>query len=84
MSRHEGSGGEVEWAAADATELRFNPAGFGWKSYKDENNTPMTFNGADVRGAVWMRYVGGSMMSTTTTDQQRGPQLPAEVVDEIA
>lgn len=49
-------------AAADVAELRFNPAGFGWKSYKDENNTPTTFNGADVRGAVWMRYVGHAIM----------------------
>jgi len=38
-------------------ELRFNPAGFGWKSYKDEANTPTTFNGADVRGATWLRCV---------------------------
>lgn len=52
----------MTWPVADVAELRFNPAGFGWKSYKDENNTPTTFNGADVRGAVWMRYVSAVMM----------------------
>lgn len=36
-------------------ELRFNPAGFGWKSYKDEANQPTTFVGSDVRGASWFR-----------------------------
>lgn len=29
-----------------------------------------------------MRYVIGAMMKTTTTDWQRGPQLPAQAVDE--
>jgi hypothetical protein len=40
---------------ADLPELRFNSAGFGWKSFKDESNTPATFTGSDVRGAQWIR-----------------------------
>lgn len=41
-------------------ELRFNSAGFGWKSYKDESNAPTTFTGTDVRGAQWLRYAMSS------------------------
>ncbi|CAK9786975.1 SSrecog-domain-containing protein [Cutaneotrichosporon oleaginosum] len=41
--------------SSDLGKLRFNSAGFGWKSFKDESNTPSTFNGSDVRGAQWLR-----------------------------
>jgi len=37
------------------SELRFNAAGFGWKSYQSEENNPMTYSGGDVRGATWLR-----------------------------
>jgi hypothetical protein len=40
---------------ADHPELRFNAAGFGWKSYASEENEPVTYSGADVRSAVWIR-----------------------------
>ena len=36
-------------------ELRFNAAGFGWKSYQSDDNNPATFSGADIRGASWRR-----------------------------
>jgi hypothetical protein len=36
-------------------ELRFNPAGFGFKRYNDEANQPTIFAGADVKQAQWIR-----------------------------
>ncbi|GFZ44452.1 FACT complex subunit POB3 [Saitozyma sp. JCM 24511] len=39
----------------DLGKLRFNAAGFGWKSYASEENEPVTYSGADVRSAVWIR-----------------------------
>lgn len=36
-------------------ELRFNAAGFGWKSYQSEDNTPITYSGSDIRSATWQR-----------------------------
>ncbi|KAL7420413.1 FACT complex subunit [Cryptotrichosporon argae] len=41
--------------SAELGKLRFNPVGFGWKSYKNEDQTPTTFNGSDVRSAQWLR-----------------------------
>jgi hypothetical protein len=55
---------------ANSAELRFNVAGFGWKSYSEEANQPVTFSGSDVRGAQWIRSVlprrrrGAKLMST--------------------
>lgn len=39
------------------SELRFNAAGFGWKSYSAEENAPVTYSGADIRQAQWFRCV---------------------------
>ncbi|KAK1921138.1 putative subunit of the heterodimeric FACT complex [Papiliotrema laurentii] len=36
-------------------KLRFNAAGFGWKSYQSEDNTPITYSGSDIRSATWQR-----------------------------
>ncbi|WVW81185.1 FACT complex subunit POB3 [Kwoniella bestiolae CBS 10118] len=38
----------------DIGKLRFNAAGFGWKTYTSED-TPTTYNGHDVRHATWLR-----------------------------
>ncbi|WWC67387.1 FACT complex subunit POB3 [Kwoniella pini CBS 10737] len=38
----------------DLGKLRFNAAGFGWKTYSSED-APTTFNGHDVRHATWFR-----------------------------
>ncbi|TXT07312.1 hypothetical protein VHUM_03482 [Vanrija humicola] len=59
--------------SAELGKLRFNPAGFGWKSYKDENNTPTTFNGSDVRGATWLRVARNFQLRVflRTPDQPR-------------
>lgn len=40
-------------------ELRFNAAGFGWKSYTSETGEPLTFSGGDVRSASWARVARG-------------------------
>jgi hypothetical protein len=73
-----------------SSELRFNPAGFGWKSYKDEENTPTTFTGTDVRSGTWMRYVyvlpsltleTGWVLSIRADMSQCGAQLSASPAD---
>ncbi|KAK6904618.1 FACT complex subunit POB3 [Kwoniella mangroviensis CBS 10435] len=38
----------------DIGKLRFNAAGFGWKTYASEE-APTTFSGHDVRHATWLR-----------------------------
>lgn len=41
--------------SAEQGKLRFNAAGFGWKSYQSEDSNPTTYNGGDIRGATWIR-----------------------------
>ncbi|KAI9633310.1 putative subunit of the heterodimeric FACT complex [Dioszegia hungarica] len=45
--------------SSDLGKLRFNAAGFGWKSYTSESAEPLTFSGGDVRAAAWMRVARG-------------------------
>ncbi|BEI91597.1 uncharacterized protein CcaverHIS019_0404170 [Cutaneotrichosporon cavernicola] len=59
--------------SSDLGKLRFNSAGFGWKSLKNESNTPTTFNGSDVRGAQWLRVARQFQLrlSMRTPDRSR-------------
>ncbi|RSH84068.1 FACT complex subunit [Saitozyma podzolica] len=42
----------------DLGKLRFNAAGFGWKSYASEENEPVTYSGADAGHEAGDRRVG--------------------------
>ena len=54
------------------SELRFNAAGFGWKSYQSEENDPVTFNGSDVRSAAWYRVARHFQLRLNMRQAEKG------------
>ncbi|ORX35173.1 hypothetical protein BD324DRAFT_122298 [Kockovaella imperatae] len=52
-------------------KLRFNAAGFGWKSYENEENQPTTFSGSDLRSAAWLRVARNFQLRLTMRQADR-------------